>query len=242
MASGKRLLTQDGKRLYNNQRWKALRLRVLHNEPLCRMCTSRDLIVAAEVVDHIRPHRNDEQLFWDESNLQPLCYKCHALKTASETRAVALIPRVDKPLCQVTMVAGAPGSGKSRLVEQKKGMLDLVIDLDQIVVDMLGVPLHSALNATDLKVAMVERNRRLAGLVDIPRQRKVWFVTQAPRWSDRKLWKEILGCRTIVTECSPEICAKRCEDRPDGTDWEKLAKDWWMQYSTGWDDEVVRND
>lgn len=238
--TGKRLLTETGTRLYYSQRWKTLRLRVLGNEPLCRLCASRGLIVAANVVDHIRPHRNDEALFWDESNLQPLCYRCHALKTAAETRAVPLIPRVDKPVCPVTLVAGAPGSGKSSLVEQRKGVMDLVIDLDQITQEIFSVDLHSALNARDLKVALVERNRRLAGLVDLPRSRHVWFVTQAPRWSDRKLWREILGCSTIVVECAPEVCVSRCSGRSAGTDWQELAKEWWSSYSTGFDDEIVR--
>lgn len=36
----------------------------------------------ATVVDHIVPHRGDEKLFWDPTNLQPLCVKCHNEKTA----------------------------------------------------------------------------------------------------------------------------------------------------------------
>lgn len=239
--TGKRLLTESGKRLYNNQRWRHLRRRVLDHEPLCRACGARGIIRAAEVVDHIKPHRNDEALFWGESNLQPLCGKCHSIKTASETRAVPLIPRVAKPLCPVTLVAGAPGSGKSWLVEERKGPMDLVIDLDQIVCEIFELPLHSVLSASDLKVAMVERNRRLAGLVDVPRSRKVWFITMAPVWSDRKLWKEILGCETVVVETPPEVCESRCYGRPEGTDWNALAHEWWSRYSQGWDDEVIRS-
>jgi 5-methylcytosine-specific restriction endonuclease McrA len=34
-------------------------------------------IVPATVVDHIKPHRGDPELFWDASNHQALCKHCH---------------------------------------------------------------------------------------------------------------------------------------------------------------------
>jgi 5-methylcytosine-specific restriction protein A len=38
----------------------------------------------AREVDHIQPHRNEEALFWDQTNWQPLCKPCHSSKTARE--------------------------------------------------------------------------------------------------------------------------------------------------------------
>ena len=35
------------------------------------------LTEAATVVDHIKPHKGDYDLFWDESNWQSLCKHCH---------------------------------------------------------------------------------------------------------------------------------------------------------------------
>jgi 5-methylcytosine-specific restriction protein A len=32
------------------------------------------------VVDHIKPHKGDQRLFWDKSNLQTLCKTCHDSK------------------------------------------------------------------------------------------------------------------------------------------------------------------
>lgn len=40
----------------------------------------------ATVVDHIKPHRGDKILFWDESNWQALCKQCHDRKTMTEDR------------------------------------------------------------------------------------------------------------------------------------------------------------
>ena len=38
------------------------------------------------MVDHIIPHKGDKQLFWDESNWQPMCETHHNIKTATEDR------------------------------------------------------------------------------------------------------------------------------------------------------------
>lgn len=51
---------------------------------LCRSCVNRGATVVATVVDHIIPHRGDQALFWERSNWQPLCKRCHDVKTASE--------------------------------------------------------------------------------------------------------------------------------------------------------------
>ena len=52
--------------------------------PLCDLCQRDGRVMPAAVVDHITPHRGDQTLFWDESNWQPLCKRCHDTKTARE--------------------------------------------------------------------------------------------------------------------------------------------------------------
>jgi 5-methylcytosine-specific restriction protein A len=39
---------------------------------------------AANVVDHIKPHKGDQALFWCRDNWQSLCKRCHDYKTATE--------------------------------------------------------------------------------------------------------------------------------------------------------------
>jgi len=42
------------------------------------MCEKLGLTVAANVVDHIRKHSGPgDPLFWDRTNWQALCYRCH---------------------------------------------------------------------------------------------------------------------------------------------------------------------
>ncbi len=62
-------------------RWRKARLRYLRQYPLCAECERQRKLTAANVVDHKIPHKGDYDLFWDESNWQPLCKQCHDRKT-----------------------------------------------------------------------------------------------------------------------------------------------------------------
>ena len=57
--------------------WQRARKQFLLRHPLCVMCTADGLTTAADVVDHIQPHRGDRALFWDPTNWQPLCKMHH---------------------------------------------------------------------------------------------------------------------------------------------------------------------
>lgn len=69
-----------------DSKWRKARCRYLKAYPLCKLCESQGKLVKATVVDHMIPHRGDEQLFWDESNWQSLCKSCHDHKTMTEDR------------------------------------------------------------------------------------------------------------------------------------------------------------
>ena len=43
-----------------------------------------EVVIRATVVDHIKPHRGDQKLFWDQNNWQPLCKEHHDRKTLNE--------------------------------------------------------------------------------------------------------------------------------------------------------------
>ena len=68
--------------LYRSPRWTKASREFLSQHPVCVRCGA-----PATAVDHIIPHRGDESLFWDSGNWQPLCFKCHQLKTLEEFRA-----------------------------------------------------------------------------------------------------------------------------------------------------------
>ena len=75
---------------YCSARWRRLRALKLQHEPLCRACVAAGRLVAADTVDHIRPHTGvDTESFWRWDNLQSLCASCHSRKTATQDSAFA---------------------------------------------------------------------------------------------------------------------------------------------------------
>jgi 5-methylcytosine-specific restriction protein A len=61
--------------------WAKVSKYVRTNEPICRHCKN----AAATMVDHIKPLKQGGARL-ELNNLQPLCHRCHAIKTARETR------------------------------------------------------------------------------------------------------------------------------------------------------------
>ena len=66
--------------------WRKASKAFLQAHPLCVRCMEEGKYMRATVVDHIKPHRGDPKLFWDEGNWQSLCKKCHDQKTMMEDR------------------------------------------------------------------------------------------------------------------------------------------------------------
>jgi 5-methylcytosine-specific restriction enzyme A len=65
--------------------WQRLREAVLAEDPLCRHCLAVGVTKAAEHLDHIVPKRRGGTDA--RANLQPLCHRCHSLKTYAEDGA-----------------------------------------------------------------------------------------------------------------------------------------------------------
>lgn len=74
------------RRWYNSAEWRARRAAQLAAEPLCRRCAERGVTKAAELADHVEPHRGDPNLFWFGA-LQSLCWSCHSGAKQREERA-----------------------------------------------------------------------------------------------------------------------------------------------------------
>lgn len=69
--------------------WHKARNRYLRDNPLCTQCKGQGVIKEAGVVDHIIPHKGNNELFWDESNWQSLCTRHHNIKTATKDSSFA---------------------------------------------------------------------------------------------------------------------------------------------------------
>lgn len=92
------------KKLLCSQRWTRIRRLILAKIPFCFKCHSippsalslppEEIIKVIPSlvtikrhnlhIDHIKPWSNFPSLFWDKTNWQVLCYRCHSKKTKSE--------------------------------------------------------------------------------------------------------------------------------------------------------------
>lgn len=70
-------------RLYG-YRWRKESKLLLAVHPYCAECERQGRRTLATEVDHIKPHKKDMRLFWDKSNWQSLCHRCHSTKTVRE--------------------------------------------------------------------------------------------------------------------------------------------------------------
>lgn len=76
---------------YKTERWRKLRLEILQRDHYtCQVtgdvCVGRYPAPTSAVVDHVKPHRGDERLFWDPENLQTVTKEYHDKVKQSEER------------------------------------------------------------------------------------------------------------------------------------------------------------
>ena len=67
--------------------WQKLRRLKLMSDPLCESCRERGRATLAEEVHHVIRIREQPHLRLDWSNLESLCERCHAAKSAAERAA-----------------------------------------------------------------------------------------------------------------------------------------------------------
>ena len=73
--------TREARKIYTTKEWREARKLFLSVNPICAVegCNEE-----ARIVDHIVPHRGDMNLFWDQSNWQPMCDHHHQVKRGKE--------------------------------------------------------------------------------------------------------------------------------------------------------------
>lgn len=80
--SRQRDATQPWRAWYKTSRWQKLRRTILKRDGYACQTTKVGLVGKypapnSPVVDHIKPHRGDPDLFWDPDNLQAVCKSWH---------------------------------------------------------------------------------------------------------------------------------------------------------------------
>lgn len=83
-------------------KWAKARMFYLRKNPLCVYCLRNARVVAANVVDHITPHKLKDaidsgdqerierarELFWSSDNWNSLCFHCHNSVKQREERSI----------------------------------------------------------------------------------------------------------------------------------------------------------
>jgi 5-methylcytosine-specific restriction endonuclease McrA len=92
-------MSKDWRKKNSNQRgytyrWQRERETYLKMNPLCVYCFRDDRLKEASVVDHIKPHKGNQVLFWDVNNWQSLCHSCHSSIKQREERGCVYIARI----------------------------------------------------------------------------------------------------------------------------------------------------
>jgi 5-methylcytosine-specific restriction protein A len=68
---------------YNDATWRSISKSFRHANPLCVMCEGKGRLTPADCVDHIVPIQQGGSRY-DTNNMQALCNRCHASKSARE--------------------------------------------------------------------------------------------------------------------------------------------------------------
>ena len=244
-----------GHNLYNSRRWRGsdgsggrdgLRWQTLLAAGFtCAMCGKHEADTSRLVADHITPHRGDDALFWDASNLQCLCDSCHSGAKQVEESAnltASFHPSWLRPSSiPLTIVCGPPASGKSYYVRQNAGLSDITIDLDEIASGLSGQSLHGW-DRKWLTLALRERNDMLGSLSRDPPYAAAWLIASEPRAKWRQWWQDTMRPdRIVVIEADEAQCLRQARSDPDRDllDLDRLATMWWTKYERRFGDHRV---
>lgn len=214
--------------LYDSARWRNMRVQHFMQHPLCVYCEEEGRTSLAKVLDHKIPHRVDASIdFFDASNHQGLCEKCHNRKSALERRLYDY--QSGRFQAEVIVVYGPPGSGKTTWAGRQGP--DLLIDLDVIWMEVTGLGWYEKPDQY-LKKVYRQRDRQIDQIRRLRKGQKAILVTT--NLSVRKVQEVIMLyqpklVRMQVTEAECIERIMKDHRRSDKQHHIALVHDWFKQ-------------
>lgn len=226
---------QFAKKFYHSTQWETVRKIVFERDKgLCQKCLrEKDECIPGDEVHHkiwLRPSNiNDPNITLNTDNLELLCKDCHIgiHKAAAHKRDHQKIVASNGVYIdddgsihrqKVFLVYGAPGSGKSSYVKDKKQDSDLVVDLDCIkqALSMCGTKetpdnlYEIAESIRELLYQMIESKKINA--------RNIWVIASLPTKRQRKELATRLDAELIHMDADIETCIERILSDDNRTD------------------------
>jgi len=132
--------------------------------------------------------------------------------------------------CELIIVFGPPGSGKSHYVEQRWRKGDSLIDLDSIKAELSGAAMYQAGQEWYVP-AMRRRNEMLGKLKNTPSHKRVWFTTVGNTHGRRLWWQDKLTpSEVVLLDVPADICIARLKADPRRA----AVLEWHIKAVKGW--------
>ena len=176
--------------------------------PLCEQCLVNCRVVAAACVDHIVPVIGaDDPLFWDATNHQSLCRRCHAFKTAKYDGGFGNKKR--EPVSGRFVVTGLPASGKSFWARANASAGEIVWDADAEAARMFYIPPRAAKTDEQWKALMQARERCILSLEQNTHPAIIIAVNRA----DAATVARRIGAELVIIACDEDERQRRLRER-----------------------------
>lgn len=132
-------------------------------------------------------------------------------------------PQFHKPACSVTLVRGAPGSGKTTYCRNAAGPCDVIIDLDECFLDVCGIHGHDA-PSRFFEAALLVRNAKINAL-STKSDGRAYIIVGCPTEKELSWWLSSLGCDVETMAVS----LWEIEQRDISPSRKRLAAKWYYQ-------------
>ena len=136
-------------------------------------------------------------------------------------------------MTQVTIVCGAPGSGKTSWAARQMCWGDLILDIDTLYQALTGLPMYDK-PQTLLPVVLAIRDAVVAQLNKPNQVQKAFIITTTTKHAEIIAMAQKLKGRVVVLGTASVTCLQRISADPRRKDkleqWQQLVKRWFRDW------------